>query len=60
MENLFFTHFLSKPPGLLSFYTSLEHTKINGVGLRGSSAGLGRRLHPSLNLVLGVGGLGTE
>ena len=37
----FFTHFLSHLPGVLSFYTPLEHTKIFGVGLGGSSAGLG-------------------
>ena len=29
---LIFTHFLSPLPGLLSFYTPLEHTKIFGVG----------------------------
>ena len=27
IENWFFTHFLSHHPGLLSFYTPLEHTK---------------------------------
>ena len=41
MENWFFTHFLSHLPGLVSFYTPLEHTKIFWVGLGGSSAGLG-------------------
>ena len=33
MENWFFTHFLSHLPGLLSFYTPLEHTKTFGIGL---------------------------
>ena len=36
-----FTHFLSDLPGLLSFYTPLQHTKILGVGLGVVLPGLG-------------------
>ena len=35
MENWFFTHFLSHLPGLVSFYTLLEHSKNFWVGLGG-------------------------
>ena len=35
MENRFFTHFFSNLPGLLSFYTPLEHTQNFCVGLGG-------------------------
>ena len=42
MENWFFkTHFLSHPPGLLSFYTPQEHTKDFGVSLGVVPPGLG-------------------
>ena len=47
MENWFFTQFLYHLPGLLSFYTPLQHTKIGGSswsGLGGSFEFGGRGL----------------